>query len=238
MIKQNDFLFMIDTAIKYFDPDEQENEAARKILEIPNETTKIESDRLGKKISATLSKIKLIESENKTISGGLGFTINQISEIQADTTQKLEKIREIEDSYEIRTKYLEEVYAELTTHRRLETNKYIAQRRKQITINDDTPDTPISSNTHQKNKNFSKLKSEVEALEDKLEKSIIRINALNQDLRKKDELIRDMKFRLKIETKEQNQLSSQNLKLNGEVVIETNLRRPSTGVIRSKTIIR
>ena len=46
----NDFLEMIDAAIQYFNPDAKENESARKLLELANETHKIEIDRLQRSI--------------------------------------------------------------------------------------------------------------------------------------------------------------------------------------------
>ena len=55
---KSEFLLMIDAAIKYFDPNQSENEINRKILESANETKKIEIDRLQRAINESNTKIQ------------------------------------------------------------------------------------------------------------------------------------------------------------------------------------
>ena len=244
----NDFLEMIDAAIQYFNPDAKENESARKLLELANETHKIEIDRLQRSIDETLSKIKSIELENSTLIGNLAFTTHELSVLEKDNLAKIDKSRYLTDLLESRKVVLSEAYAELTTHRRKETNKEIAQRR--LTVKVQTPSklskAQSMSSIRPKSSiesNSAVFKKQVDDIEETLENAVIKMKKVDEEIKRKDEIIGGLKFRLGIEANEQKRLNVQHKKLSEEQnkaleIVVPVLKRPSTGVIRTKTVIR
>ena len=218
---KSEFLLMIDAAIKYFDPNQSENDINRKILESANETKKIEIDRLQRAINESNTKIQKLHSENRILSGNLSFSVNEITGIQSENEDQKQKISEMNEIINERKKYLEEVYSELTSQKRLQSNAEIATRRNsslKSKKNDDPQAKKIKINTEVSKE---KLREEVNNTEEKLEQAICQIKKIQEDLRKKDELIHDLKFRLGIESKEQKRLNIQNVKLNKDLLNPT-----------------
>lgn len=231
-MEKHDFLQMVDAAIEYFDP-VQSSENARKLLELANETHKIETDRLQRSINETLEKIRKIEQENQKLTSNLAFTMHEISKLTEENHEKIEKSRYLQELVESRKLVLQETYEELTTYRRNESNIGIAKKRMGKNSNSASsligrPKTAIGKS--------KEIRGKVEEVEENLEKAVAKIKKLNEEVKKKSDFIDSMKFRLGIETNEQKRLNTQYAKLDEAVKIQS--KRPSTGVIRNKTVIR
>lgn len=213
-MKKDEFLPLIDAAIKYFDPKYPDKESMRRFLELPNETAKIELDRLHRSISDTLTRVKDLEYENKQLAGSIAFNAHEILELEKDNLEKQTRIKDLKDHYETRKKYLDEVGLELDTHRRAEVYKEIAEKRLTKTI------SMRISNDNQYSlqaRKSSDLLGHVEKAEDDVEKALIHMHKLNEEVKKRKEYIKSMQFRLGIENREQEKLSTHNQKLNQDL---------------------
>ena len=244
-MQSNDFLFMLDTAIKYFDPNESENESARRILEVVNETHKIGIDRLDKQIEATQMAIKVIKAENSSLEGSLSFTDTKIKELTKDNCDKTYQIKHLTELLETRKKYLEEVQNKLSSYRRQETNKTIAEKRALLkSTSQIIKSSKVANSIHSARIRSDDLKVLVDDTEEKLEQSVIKISKLTQDIRNKNDYINKMKFRLSIEKNDQQRLYNQYQKISEEiqpkvsVLPPSQLKRPMTGTIRNKAVFR
>ena len=244
-MQSNDFLFMLDTAIKYFDPNESENESARRILEVVNETHKIGIDRLDKQIEATQMAFKVIKAENSSLEGSLSFTDTKIKELTKDNCDKTYQIKHLTELLETRKKYLEEVQNKLSSYRRQETNKTIAEKRALLkSTSQIIKSSKVANSIHSARIRSDDLKVLVDDTEEKLEQSVIKISKLTQDIRNKNDYINKMKFRLSIEKNDQQRLYNQYQKISEEiqpkvsVLPPSQLKRPMTGTIRNKAVFR
>jgi chromosome segregation ATPase len=216
----NDFLKTIDAAINYFDPEGKNTEEGRKFLEIANETVKIETDRLNKAITEVKTKISAIELKNTVLSGNLAFTVQEISALEKDNLEKIERVKCLKEIVEERKKYLEEAQMELDSHRRKEAFCDIAEKR-----------SCFEKDVWEKSFRNDRVRIECEKKEEKLEKALIKLQRLHENLRNVKEQIQKARFRLGIE---KNDRGVHNLKTVEESDKRTPVRRPTTAVVRSK----
>lgn len=231
--KKTDFLQTIDAAINYFNPDIIQSETDRKILELANETMKIEIDRVKKAIKEKQSAIKSLETKNTVLSSNLAFATHEISELEKDNSVKQGKIEDLIQTIESRKSYLQEAQLELDSHRRIESFTGIAEKRVGLKT------ARVGFGLDEE------YKIEAEESEEKLERALIKIQRLGQELKRVQEMVRNCRFRLGLEEKEQAHLGNQNKRLN-EVEVggkekETKvpaLKRPTTAIVRSKIIIK
>jgi len=233
--KKTDFLQTIDAAINYFNPDIIQSETDRKILELANETMKIEIDRVKKAVRDKKSTINSLETKNTVLSSNLAFAIHEISELEKDNASKLAKSQDLIQTIESRKSYLQEAQLELDSHRRIESFTGIVEKRVGLKT------ARVGFGLDADNK------IEAEESEEKLEKALIRIQRLSQELKRVQEMVKSSRFRLGIEEKEQVQLGNQNKRLN-EFEVGGNgkeketkvpvLKRPTTAIVRNKMVIK
>lgn len=232
MDKKTNFLQTIGAAINYFDPKINQSEDERKFLEIENETMKIEIDRTKKLVREKQEAIKSLQTKNSTLAGNLAFSIQEISELEKGNAEKQNKIQELVQTIESRKAYLQEAQQELDTHRRKESFAGIAEKRVGLK----TVRVECSF--------FSEFKNEAEKYEDGLEKALIKIQKLSEELKRVQEKIKNSRFRLGLENKEHAQIGSQIKRLNEVEVGQDQmpkvpvLKRPTTAVIRSKIVMK
>lgn len=230
--KKNNFLQTIDAAINYFDPKINQSEEERNFLEIANETMKIEIDRTKKLVREKQTAIHSLQTKNSILAGNLAFTIQEISELEKDNIEKQNKIQELVQTIESRKVYLSEAQQELDSHRRKESFAGIAEKRAGLKT------VRVESSF------FSEFKNEAEKYEDKLEKALIKIQKLSEELKRVQEKIKNSRFRLGLENKEQAQIGSQIKRLNEVEVGQDQmpkalvLKRPATALIRSKIVMK
>ncbi|OMJ73306.1 hypothetical protein SteCoe_28018 [Stentor coeruleus] len=247
-MKKNDFLPMIDAAIKYFDPINPDKESMRRFLELPNETAKLELEKLNKSILDTTTRIKDLKYEKKQLAGSIAFNAHEILELEKDNLDKQVRIKELKDHYEIRKKYLDEIGLELDTNRRIEVYKEIAEKRLANTVS-----VKVNNNSQYnlQVRKSSDLLEQVEKAEDDVEKALICMHKLNEEVKKKKEYIKTMQFRLGIENREHEKLSIHNQKLNQDLDMKNTptpppptpplpaiplFKRPLTAISRGKSL--
>lgn len=220
---KSEFLQTMTAVINYFDPNSEQSEADRKLLEIANETVKIEIDRLKKAINEIKAQISGLETNNTILSGNLAFTVQEIYILEKDNLEKLKRIDELKQVIEERKKYLVEAQGELDTHRRNEAFLNIAEKR-----------TNKEKNVWEFSFRSDLLKEKCEKKEDKLEKALFRLQKLNENIKHTKEQILHAQFRLGIEMKDHAMSQSKLLPAVSEVDKRVPSRRPTTAIFRTK----
>ena len=209
--------------INYFDPEAKQSEADRKILEIANETVKIEIDRLNKAMNEVKLQINSLETTNTVLSGNLAFTTQELDKLERDNVDKSRRINELKAAIEDRKRYLAEAQGELDSHRRNEAFMSIAEKR-----------SDVGKNVWEVSFRSDLMKEKCERKEDKLEKALIRLQKLNENIKHTREQVKHAQFRLGIEMKDKAASQSKLLPAVEEVDKRMPSRRPTTAIIRTK----
>jgi hypothetical protein len=220
------FLNTMNAVIIYFDPEVLKTEDDLKVLQIANETVKIETDRLKKSMIETRLKIEALEGCNNVLCGNLAFIREEIDKLEKENCKKIGRIDALKRGVQGRKEALIEAQGELDLCRRNEVFISIAEKRSGV--GKGVWDFSFRSDL---------MKEECGRKEDQLEKALSRLQKINENLRFTKEQVKGAQFRLGIEMKDKG-LSQSKIMLGQGVDKRMPSRRPTTAIIRTKVFTK